>query len=415
MLLAALTDFITTYGTNRTYWIAYSGGLDSNVLLSLFAKLSQQFPLSIKAIHVNHHLHQDADQWAQQCRQQAGLYGVDYIELSLNLQLKTGDSLEALAREKRYDALVSYLHTDDMLVCAHHQNDQAETILMQLFRGAGVKGLAAMPMLKAFGKGYLARPLLNCTRQQLQDYAAMHHIQWVDDTSNLNTAFLRNFIRHDILPMVSEKIAGVQQALSRTAGHCAEAQSLLDDYAALLLTTVTGSKPNTLSGEKLTSLPDKAQRLVLRYWIAKAGFLLPPATKMKTLLTTVLTAKADKLPQVTWQSASIRRYRDDLFVLPHPLPVYAVKRRAVIGKGVRADSDQLQLKNRLGGEIIRLPKRGHRTLKHLYQELGVPPWERNVPLLFSGDNLIAVIGHAIAEGYEAKGEASGWEYYLTQE
>ncbi|TAK77397.1 MAG: tRNA lysidine(34) synthetase TilS [Gammaproteobacteria bacterium] len=347
-LQEAIRDFCSRYGFEKTYWVAYSGGLDSHVLLAICHELRQTEPLQLRAIHINHGIHPHAHQWAAHCAKVCVEMGIDYHERAIQLELPPGTSLEEAARKQRYAILAEDLNEGDILLTAHHQDDQAETVLLQLFRGAGPKGLAAMPRMKPFGRGFHGRPLLDFPRATLEQYAATHSFQWIEDDSNRDTSLTRNFIRHELLSLLKTRWPTVTQSISRSAAYCAEAQGLLEEWAKEEWQTVQGSRDNTLSVSKLLALDVARQRLFLRLWIQQLGHPLPDAKKLDTIQYNVLTAKPDRQPCVRWQQTEIRRYRDDLYLMKALPPAAAISTR-----------------------------RGSHTLKRLFQEWGIPPWERN--------------------------------------
>ncbi len=408
---------------NRTYWIAYSGGLDSHVLLVL----CQQLGMNCRAIHINHHLSPFADEWALHCAKVCEQLNIPFISESIHMDKANGDSLEAVAREKRYALLQSYLAPNDVLLTAHHQDDQAETLLLQLTRGAGLKGLAAMPLLKSFGKGYLGRPLLSFTRHELETYALEKKLNWIKDHSNDDTQLTRNFIRLEMMPLLKKRWPGIVPVLSRTAKHVAEAQALLEEMAETDWEKVKGLDPATLSCSKLLQLSASRQRLVLRYWIQKQGYALPNTKKLETICQTVLSAKLDRMPCVKWQNGEIRRYRDHLYLM-HTLkqintsfemewnmqdPLYfpglgQLKARLVYGQGYRMDIKAVSVRLRQGGECIEIPTRGRLSLKNIFQEYGIPPWMRDrIPLIYVKDKLIGIMGYFIHDDYRVNNHQEG--------
>src|SRR3990167_7215737 len=309
-MLKAVTDFILQIGLDKTYWLAYSGGLGSHVLLSLCQQIRKQYPLQLKAIHINHQISDHAHEWAKHCAKICDAYNVSYVEHQVEVPCNNGESLEEVARNKRYAVFASFMQKNDVLLTAHHQDDQAETLLLQLLRGAGPKGLAAMPELKSFADGLHARPLLAFSRSELENYAKQQSLIWIDDESNLNTNLTRNFIRHEILAKLKTRWPTVTQTLSRSAMHCAELQTLLEEITLDDLKQVQGSIENTLSVKKILAFDIKKQKLMLRAWIYQAGFTLPSAKKCESICTNVLMAKKDRAPCVQWKDVEVRRYRD---------------------------------------------------------------------------------------------------------
>jgi len=425
-LLHALARFCEQFDEATTYWIAYSGGLDSEVLLSLCNQLRREINIDVRAIHINHGLSPHAKTWANHCQKTCERYAINYVEVSIQLELKAGDSLEQVARDKRYTIFKDKLAEGDVLFTAHHENDQAETVLLQLLRGAGPKGLAAMPVIKPFGKGYHARPLLSFPRADLEQYANQHNLIWVEDESNQVRSFARNFIRHEILSKLASRFPSVTATLARTANHCAENQLLLEAFSRDM--PIQGSRENTLSVEKLLQYSPEKQRLFLRTFIHQFNYPLPNTKKLNAILKDVLLAKRDKLPMVEWDAVSLRRHRDDIYLVPiSPAPdlstriwnldqalvlphLGVLKATSVQGRGLGADISRVSVRFRQGGEVLDLKARGRHTLKNLFQEWNVLPWERDcMPLIFVDETLIAIAGYFLHEDFMARGNAKGRE------
>ncbi len=427
--LKALQDFFIEKGVDKTYWVAYSGGLDSHVLLALCSQISKELPLKIHAIHVHHGLSPHADSWAAHCEKTCHELEIPFIQKRVTLNLNAGASIEEVARAARYQAFISCLNTDDVLLTAHHQDDQAETYLMQLLRGAGPKGLAAMPLSKPLGKGLHVRPLLSFSREELQTYAEEINLHWIEDESNANSKFARNFLRNEILPLLKNRWPSVSETICRSALHCANAQAALDELISDLYESVQGNKPDTLSVTKLQTLKFTQQSLVLRYWIEKQGYLLPNAKKLTAIQQEVLTAAIDRKPCVSWGAAQVRRFRDDIYLLPHV--VNEVKHQAsdwqlakplalqdktflhaipVQGEGLCANINTVSVRFRESGDSVFIAKRGRLSLKNLFQEWGVPPWEReSLPLIFINETLIAAVDYFLDKNYQAKANESGYQ------
>jgi len=417
---------------NQTVWVAYSGGLDSHVLLSLCHSLRDIFAFNLSAIHVNHHLHQAANQWVTHCEKVCSTYQIPFVIKNIHINLKKGDSLEALAREQRYQILMEVLNPGDVLLTAHHQTDQAETLLLQLCRGAGLQGLAAMPGQRPLGQAQHLRPLLHFPRETLHAYAVQQGLQWIEDTSNAELKFSRNFLRKEIVSLLKGRWPRVEAMLSRSAKHAAESQELLEEFSLMLLKDLKGSLPDTLSISKLKALSEPKQRLVLRTWIKNRGFSLPSTKKMSTLCENILTAGKDRIPHLVWGNAEIRRYRDDLYLNPvtvkhdsHldslwdislPLMLSGIGHlamRKVKGSGFAPQHAAFRVKFRQGGERLFIPGRGHCALKTLFQEWSIPVWQRNrIPLLFSEDQCIGVVGFYQHKDYVVNADEIGHEPYL---
>jgi tRNA(Ile)-lysidine synthase len=325
-----------------------------------------------------------------------------------------GESLEAAAREARYAALASLLESGDLLLTAHHRGDQAETLLLALMRGSGVRGLAAMSVVCPLGTGRLVRPLLDVGRAELLAYAQGHGLGWVNDPSNQDLARDRNFLRHRVLPLLAERWPAVEVALVRAAGHCREADHLITDLAARTVGGLRGKRPGSLGISGLRRLDPALQRVILRHWVAERGFRLPDTKHVGRILSEVMTARADATPLVAWTGCEIRRHRDDLFVLPPlpPVPGSEVLLWSTELLQLPRGLGRLRLLDRNGVEMnptavcpgglsVRFGVQGatcwdqarghHRSLKKLFQEGGVPAWLRPyVPLVFAQGALIAV-------------------------
>lgn len=409
-IFSALFDFCLQQKHHKnTYWVAYSGGMDSHVLICACAEMRDRYHVNLHAIHINHGLSAQSALWAKHCADVCAAFSIPYDAFVIEVIAEEGKSIEEIAREKRYALFAEVLGEGDVLLTAQHQDDQAETMLLQLFRGAGPKGLAAMPVIKPLGYGTQFRPFLNLPRATLQKFALERKLKWIEDESNHQKTFNRNYIRHDILPLLKNRWPAINHTLSRSAAHCAEAQGLLEEFAASIEKQACGSKPSTLSVTKLLKLSDEKQKLVLRYWISTQAYPLPDMKKLQSILINVLRARWDKMPCVAWQGTEVRRHRDDLYVMPALVPhdVTTVYRwqpnqpLSLRGIGVlegkikdRKAFPSITVAFRRGGETLHLPNRGPHKLKHLFQEWGIPPWERDrIPLLYIDNRLISVVGH----------------------
>lgn len=308
-----LADFFETLSPNTPVFIAYSGGVDSHVLLHAAAKFSNTFKL--QAIHINHHLHDESNDWAAHCQKVCDALAMTLKTQSVNITLKPGDSLEAVARQQRYAAIQTFLSNESYVLTAHHENDQAETVLLQLMRGAGIKGLSAMPIVNTLGKHKLARPLLHCSRQELMQYANEHKLKWIHDHSNADLQFDRNFVRQKILPLLETRRANITRSIARTATHCSEANELLDVLAKEdLHKVISTDNAQQLSAKKLRALSTAQQKNVLRYYIQQQQCLLPSTIKLSHILSDVLYSRHEAKPLVQWQNTAIRRIKDHIFL-----------------------------------------------------------------------------------------------------
>ncbi len=407
------------------YWIAYSGGLDSRVLLRLCAGLRGLEPgFSFTAVHVHHGLQAAAEEWSQRCHETCAEEGVPFRLLRVDARPRPGQSPEEAARAARYRALSTLMAESDALLTAQHQDDQAETLLLQLLRGAGLPGLAAMPERAAFGPGFLLRPLLGCARRELREYAEAHRLDWVEDPSNLDLGYDRNFLRHAVIPLLARRWPAVNATLSRSAQHCAEAQATLCALAQDLCRAALDPERGTLRVDRMRGYSEADQRLVLREWLKAAGFRMPSSRVLEQVVKGALGASPGRSPAVRWSEGEIRCYRDELHLLPvlapfDPAAVMAWDGISPLrlpdangelmacltdGPGIAASAwaaGRIEVRYRQGGELCRLAGReGSRDLKKLFQEAGIPPWVRErTPLVYIDGRLAAVGGSWVCQAF----------------
>lgn len=401
-------------------YIAYSGGLDSQVLLHLCAT-QKHLRKDIIAVYVNHGLQAAAEDWAEHCRQQAQILGVTFRCLTVDAQAKTGESPEAAARNARYQALQLLLQANDLLLLAQHREDQMETVMLQLFRGAGVQGLAAMPIATRFGTGTMIRPLLNVAKADIRAYAETHDLHWVEDPSNLSHDFDRNYLRNAVIPLLKQRWPSLDKTVARSALHCGEASYLLNEWSSQTLPSLIDPVNNSLSIARLQGFSPSQINWLLRQWLQSLGLKPPSQTLLQTINEQLIEARDDAKPRISIQGYVLKKYRHHLFCL-HPKhllkpanelewpPAQPALQQTNGYTLTRTSSpsgiDQTQwhaskitLTPRGGGEKLKLPGRdGQHSLKKLYQEAGIPPWERDTrPLLYLNGRLAAVPGLWIAE------------------
>lgn len=417
-LLGILRGFETPALRPTRYLVALSGGLDSNVLLHALAASAERLDRPLAAVHVDHGLHPDSVRWARDAERFARSLGVDCDILPVTVAGSGGP--EAAARRARYAALESAMHPGDWLLSAHHQDDQAETLLLNLLRGSGPDGLGAMPALRPFGPGWLVRPLLDSPRADLEAYAAAAGLTWSDDPSNLEIAYDRNFLRHQVLPTIRARWPDAAGRLSRSAALHREAASLLKATADRALAEL-GEQPGQLPAEGFFSLPEGARASVLRRAVERSGLPQLTAAALAEILGSMKDAREDANPVVRWPGGECRRFREQLyFLLPVPEPEFAgrellpgeplelgagfgtlaLEMSAEGGIDPALAERGLTLRTRQGGERITPAGDPHRRkLKKLLQESGVYPWMREkLPLLYAGEELVVVADLWIAAG-----------------
>ena len=427
--------------------VAYSGGLDSTVLLHLLSHSNIKDQLT--AIHINHGLMPDAEKWASHCQQTCqDLHVPIHVErVQINNQHPQGP--EAAAREARYGALLKHATTETVFLTAHHRDDQAETMLLQLFRGAGPAGLAAMPMVSAFANARLVRPLLDITRQEIQDYACKEKLDWIEDQSNQDKNYSRNYLRHEVMPVIRQHWPAISQQLARGSSHQAEATELLkklarQDLVACRAIIKESPDNNLLDLEKVLRLDTLNLKNMLRYFINIKGIPMPGNKQLNHIVNEIGRPSLSGQKQVSWHGGELRIYRRQLSI-SRPFQVFdpktrltwdlwdslnkenssgLIKQLVLPGSGLALSADKVAgsglsvtrlqqgpvtVRFRQGGESCLLPGRGHHhKLKKLFQEAGIPPWERSrLPLIYVGEELAAVADKWVCAPFDAQKNEAG--------
>jgi tRNA(Ile)-lysidine synthase len=388
--------------------LAVSGGRDSMVLMHACADIA---PGRTSVVHIDHGLHPSSGAWAEQVTACAAALSLPCTTIRVDATAADGESPEAAARGARYAALVEQMADGACLLTAHHRLDLAETLLLQLLRGAGPAGLAGMPMDTGFGPGRHLRPLLGQPVTELTAYADHHQLSWIEDPSNADDGFGRNYLRQHVMPLLQVRWPGADTAIARSAALCAEsAERDLHTGQSDLGESLDGQ---ALPLERLRALPEARARNALRVWMTRRGVRPPGMNRLVNFLDSALTAGADRNPKISWGPHELARFRDSLHLIPRlsrpdPDARWAWDGSSELDLGgdmgrVRLDEGQggldpellgqpLTLRLRQGGEKIRPVGRDHRRpVKSLLREAGCPPWLRDrVPLLYAGCELIAV-------------------------
>lgn len=408
---------------DATFAVALSGGIDSVVLLHLLRCSLKLPPSRLGAIHINHQINPAAAAWAAHCRRYCRELGVPLRVHKV--EVARGNSTEAAARSARYQVFAK--SAASVIALAHNRDDQSETVLLQLLRGAGPRGLAAMPEFRA-GEPALWRPLLGVPRADIAAHARRHRLRWVEDDSNVDTAYTRNFLRHEVLPLIEQRLPGAAAVLARGARLQAEAAVLLDDLARIDLDAGSGA---TLRVAMLAGMPAPRARNVLRYHLRQRGLVMPDASRLDELLRQVLESREDARLQIDLGPLSARRFRGELHLVRKLPPLPAGFARAWNGRGLlqlpelggslemlRAGQGglaarwlrTLTVRARVGGERLQLHAGGpRRTLRNLLHEAALPPWQRDrLPLLFVGERLAAVPGVGVDVQFQSQRSTAGW-------
>ena len=425
-MLSTVTKFLTQHlnPNIQRLVIAYSGGVDSHVLLDMAVQVQQLHQRPIKIIHVHHGLSQYANDWANHVEQVAQAYNVDYVikRVSVNQQQA---SLEDAARQARYQAINQELVIGDVLLLAHHQQDQAETFLLRLMRGSGVTGLAAMKDSNVVPFNRLTipawRPLLTVNKSQILAYAQQRQLNWIEDDSNTDERLNRNYLRHQVIPTLQQRWPQTVERVSAASQRLQEAEQLLQDLAEMDYQQVK-DQVNSLNITRLAQLSDARRHNVLRYWLQQLGFNLPDYQQLAKLWTEVCLAKEDAQPMYYWPHVEVRRYRQQLFAMS-PLTIFArdeqkwcnKQQALLLATGELLEPQQMLalikdeywqtgqvfIRYRQGGEKIRpVGRQYHHDLKKLLQAKGVPTWQRErIPLIYINQQLAIVWGYWVADEF----------------
>jgi len=431
-LLARIQRHLPASASGR-FCVAFSGGLDSTVLLHALAAAIREQPLGVytlRAVHIDHQLQLRSADWRRHCADVAAEVGVDFAFQPVQVPPDPPMGIEAAARTVRYQALRSLIGPGDVLLTAHHADDQLETLLLALARGAGVGGLSAMPACQAFGEGWHLRPLLEFTRAELEEWARAQGLSWVTDPSNDESRFSRNYLRHEVIPALRQRWPGIAHSAVRSAGHLGEAGTLLDALAAS--DHAAAAVGPCLRVDALAMLDGPRRRNLLRYWLRLHGARLPSTRKLLSLEHDMLVAQEDRLPCVEWDGFEVRRHRGLLYAAPQLPPALPrdtafewdwsrefllpdslglLRMQNARGAGlVRAKlPPYLSVTFRHGGESLQTAGRDHhRKLKKLMQDADILPWWRGrLPLLHAGGQLVAVGDLWIAQEFAARGDEEG--------
>eukprot|EP00659_Diplonema_papillatum_P014927 gene14927-22795_t len=424
-LTAKLLQAVAPWRNAPAWHIAFSGGLDSTVLLHLLATLAKIDKLPpLSAIHVHHGLQAAADAWPAHCQSVCDALCVPLRVI--RVQVQQGASLERAARDARYQAFAEVTGAGELLVTGQHRDDQAETLLFRLLRGAGVRGLAAMPAQRPLADGYLVRPLLDVSRAELEAYAREHQLTWIEDPSNADPRFSRNYLRHHVFPHLTERWPQAVSTMARSAEHLSEAHGLLDELAQMDLLAASQHPVfpwlalPSLTLEPLAALSEARQRNALRHWLTPLTRL--PDSDHWTGWATLRDAKHDAQPLwrladgqlhrcgglIWWLPASWSEFSDASVSWPHPQNPLQLPGNGQVRFSGSAPEGPLSIRYRQGGEIMELPGRGRRDLKRLLNESAVPGFIRGrLPLLYQGQQLLAV---ANLPGLAAGG-GTGWQLH----
>jgi len=435
-----LQKAIKAIPANQRYVIALSGGLDSMALLYFTLTYLKGQNADVVALHVHHGLSSSADSWADYCRLSCQLLGIEYcveeVEVTPN-----GKGLEAAARKARYQVFEAYLSEGGILLQGHHQNDQAETVLMRMLRGSGPEGLAGIPPQRELAAGQLFRPWLDVPRSLLRQQAEQFNLGWIDDESNTDTQYDRNFIRHRILPLLQARWPETLNSLTRVSERAAQAHQQISIWSKTRLDALLSPyywQDKALMLAALSQYPEHEQRILVRHWLDAQRLEHPPEAVFERIWRELIPAHNSAQPELRWGQNRLRRYQGclfylspsaaneeeieycyDLAVFPEDLPQMltlghrnlrfdllpanaAIPDNACLLR-LPVQGESVVVRTRTGGESLRLPGSRHsKALKKILQDQHVPPWRRQgLPLIFYGEALASIACGLVAEGFAA--------------
>lgn len=402
-----------THPGNR-WVIALSGGLDSIVMLHLAASHLPSDKLHV--LHINHHLQESADAWSDFCRKQAGLLSLPFTQIDVF----PANSSEAAARDARYAAFGHFLKVGDVLLLAHHADDQAETVLFRLLRGSGLHGLSGMPSSRMLGENKIVRPLLSVPRIKLEEWAGQQQLSWIEDPSNQSSLYDRNFLRLNVLTVLKERWPRVVERLSATSQLLRDERRMLDQYLDQELRGLSQDKL-IINGGLLASFTPYKRKMLIRRWVYNFQGDALNEVQLAQIDQDFFCSSPDKNPQFVLNSAFLRRYKGDLYLCsagrvestesePLPLCEGEVDLKGGVLKVAASNDGVDRLKTlekvvcvrRLEGMSCRPVGRGQKTLKKLFQEASVPPWQReDWPICLVGEEVVAVPGICVCQGWNA--------------
>ncbi|OOF50548.1 tRNA lysidine(34) synthetase TilS [Rodentibacter genomosp. 1] len=405
--------------TAQHYLIALSGGLDSTALLALFAKHRENRPhFNLRAIHIHHGLSPNADSWVKHCQSLCEQFHIPLVVEYVQVDKTKG--IEASAREARYQAIQRHIQANEVLATAHHLNDQTETFFLSLKRGSGLQGLGAMQNQSELFGMKIFRPLLSFPREQLERYARTENLAWIHDESNEDNHYERNFLRNEILPKLRERWTHFDRTVQRTAQHCFEQQQLINEL--LQETFLEHCKvPTEFQLHHFNQYSSPKQTALLRMWFSLNQWEMPSKRQLEQLISDVVLAKEGANPQFHLGKQVVRRYQSGLYLTPDFADLIDIQLEMRdtplllpdnLGKLYLHRTDQsfifswqqhtatlpptdlpIQIRFTYSGKIKYHPKRPREDIKKVWQELGVPPWQRRrIPLIFYGDQLKSAVG-----------------------
>ena len=426
-----LKEFLAELPDSPRYWVAYSGGVDSHVLLHTFYLNKQHITAELNAIHVNHGISQYADSWQLHCQKICENYQIKYA--SFKIQQETPKkNIENWARQQRYTIFSDLMGQNDILFTAHHINDQAETFLLRLMRGSGCDGLSAIKKIKTYKTGWLIRPLLNYTKAEILAFAKKQSLKWIEDESNQDNKLDRNLIRQEIIPKLENRWPSAVKLISKASNHQSDAAEFIYEISQQDIKEITTTRSNIISINSLKKFSYVRQKNALRLWLKNEKIPAPNTDIINNIIKEIIHARHDSNPCLNWKGRQIRRYRENIYALspfpPHDpsmqitwnikkpitLPTGILTATKTNSGGIKMEAIKdhcLNIKFRQGGERMVLKGTSHRQqLKKMFQKKGIPPWYRyRIPLLYSEEKLIAVADMWIDTAFSENSAYPAWK------
>ena len=422
-------DNLKQNNANLEILLGFSGGLDSCVLLHLLANMQTQLNFKLKAIHVHHGLTSSADDWLNFCKEKCKLLDIEFYDIKVKINKKSSLGIEGEARELRYEAIKK--KQKGIVALGHHQNDQAETLMLQLLRGSGLKGLAGMPEFDEKRKFW--RPMLNIKKELIEKYASENNIKYIEDESNEDVNFDRNFIRKKVLPLIESRYPASIETISRSASNISEGYQINELLALDDSKNAMSDDGSYLLIENLIKLPNLRAINLIRWWLSFNGLLMPSKKNVEELFRQVRLIKKDTSLNVKISNdRAIRAFGDKIFIvsmmnnldsyhfkwvgqeeieLPNKSKLHFVKTKKGGLSLSKLGVNTLDIKGRIGGEKLKpLPNQPSRSLKYLFQKADIPHWERDqFPLVYANEQLVAVPNLGVQFEYQSKVGEDGYQ------
>lgn len=411
------------------YWVGFSGGGDSTALLQALYELSDRLPAPVHAVHFDHGLQAQAGDWQAHCRAFCEERNIPFRAEKLDIRKSPQNSLEEESRNSRYRAVARILDVGELYLTAHHAEDQAETLFLNLMRGCGIEGLAGIPALRRLGNGQVARPLLDVHRCELESYLDRHGIGWLEDPSNEDTSFDRNYLRQDLFPLLETRWPGLSRRLSRTARNARSGANALAQFIEGRSGELLGD-PIRMPVTRLLEFDADMQALILRQWLRRHEVPVLPESRLRELLGQLADAAPDSQPEVQWGDWMIKRYRHDLWLhrrAPHAacaakdwrdgmqIDLGPVAGTYTLVGGETPIPEGWRVAPRASGARIRPRESGpSRKIKQYFQAASVPPWLRlGIPVLYWDDEPVALgdwaLGHRLWQWLAENGLELEWK------